>query len=116
MFSLIVAYCRNRGIGLDNKMPWPRLKKDLENFYNITTEVHGKNKLNAIIMGRKTWESIGSKPLKERVNIIISKTLQPSTDQKDLVKIFSSIDEALEFCKKNKGIESTFVIGGESIY
>ena len=57
MLKLIVANCRNGGIGKNNMLPW-NLKPDLNRFKKLT--VGEKN--NAIIMGKNTWESIGSKP------------------------------------------------------
>ena len=66
-FKIIVAATKKFGIGLNNKLPW-RIPEDLKHFSKTTI---GKGN-NAIIMGRKTWESIGSKPLPKRHNIIIS--------------------------------------------
>lgn len=113
MFSIVVAYCKNRGIGLDNNLPWPRLKQDMKFFQDLTTKTKSEGKKNAIIMGRKTWESIGSKPLQGRVNIIISRTKKYKGD---FHGTFDCIDNALEYCKNKPEIENTFVIGGSSIY
>ena len=67
-FDLVVARSINRGIGKNNALPWD-LSPDLKMFKKITTSSpHG----NTIIMGRKTYESIG-KPLPQRLNIVISK-------------------------------------------
>lgn len=68
-FDLIVAKTISNGIGLNNKIPW-KLSKDLKMFKNITTS---GNEKNAIIMGRKTFESINKKPLPGRTNIILSR-------------------------------------------
>ena len=68
-FDLIVAKTINNGIGLNNKIPW-KLSKDLKMFKKITTS---GNEKNAIIMGRKTFESINKKPLPGRTNIILSR-------------------------------------------
>ena len=65
MLKLIVANCRNGGIGKNNMLPW-NLKPDLNRFKTLT--IGEKN--NAIIMGKNTWKSIGSKPLKHRKNIV----------------------------------------------
>lgn len=68
MKAIVVAYDRNRGIGADNDLLWMRdLPADLKNFKKLTT---GKS----IIMGRKTFESIGSRPLPDRQNIVLSRT------------------------------------------
>ena len=100
--SLIVALSSNRVIGLDNKMPW-HLSADLKRFKQITMG-------NPIIMGRKTFESIG-KPLPGRSNIIISH----NTDyQQDGCLVFGSLDAALRHaCMESARV---FVIGGASLY
>ena len=64
--SMIVAYGQNREIGLKGDLPWGRsLTADLANFKRLTTG-------GSIIMGRKTFESIGSRPLPNRENIVLS--------------------------------------------
>ena len=70
--ELIVACTKSGGIGKNQTLPW-RIKKDMALFKKITLECpEGYN--NVVIMGRKTWESIPEKfrPLKDRVNIILS--------------------------------------------
>jgi dihydrofolate reductase len=68
MKSAVVAYDRNRGIGADNDLLWMRdLPADLQHLKQLTT---GKS----IIMGRKTFESIGRRPLPNRQNIVLSRT------------------------------------------
>ncbi len=113
MFKIIVAYDKNRGIGLNNTLPW-KIKADMEYFKNITTLTKNKKKTNVVIMGRKTWLSIPVKfrPLKNRINIILSKTLSDPN-----LIIMRSIDDVLNYVLTNKKkIESCFVIGGETIY
>ena len=66
IISHVVAFSENLVIGIDNKLPW-NLPKDLQHFKNYTIN-------KSIIMGRKTYESIG-RPLPNRNNIVISKTL-----------------------------------------
>jgi dihydrofolate reductase len=99
--SLIVAMATNRVIGLNNKMPW-HLSADLKNFKKITMN-------SPILMGRKTFESIG-KPLPGRKNIIISRN--PNYQQEGCL-IVNSVDEALSACQNE---EEVFIIGGASIY
>ena len=67
MINIIVAYCKNRGIGICNRLPW-YLPQDLKRFKLLTTGDE-----NSIIMGRKTWESLPVKPLPKRKNIIVSR-------------------------------------------
>jgi dihydrofolate reductase len=74
-FSVVVGICKqNRGIGIDGKMPW-RLRADMAYFKQVTRSTHDPLKRNAVIMGRKTWESIPSKfrPLDDRLNVVISR-------------------------------------------
>ena len=73
--NLIVAACgKSLGIGLNGELPW-RLKSEMKYFSETTTKTKDPSKINAVIMGRKTWESIPMKfrPLKNRYNIILSR-------------------------------------------
>ncbi|MGR9014523.1 MAG: dihydrofolate reductase [Gammaproteobacteria bacterium] len=99
--SLIVAMASNRAIGLDNQMPW-HLSADLKKFKKITMGT-------PILMGRKTYESIG-RPLPGRTNIIISRN--PSYNQPGCL-VFDDIDRALASCGEAK---EAFVIGGADFY
>lgn len=67
-FDIVVARCVNNGIGVNNSIPW-KLSNDLKMFKKITTS---GNERNSIIMGRKTFESIGKKALPNRTSIVIS--------------------------------------------
>ena len=99
-YSVIVAVNENLVIGKDNKLPW-HSSEDLKYFKRITSD-------NVVIMGRKTYESIG-KALPNRVNIVISNT----TTYDDGITV-NSFHEALnEASNYNKEI---FVIGGASLY
>jgi len=105
--ALIVAYAQNLVVGIDNKLPW-HLPEDLKYFKRITT---GK----AIIMGRKTYESIG-RPLPNRTNIVISRN--PSFNA-DGVEVVSSLEAAIEHAENVNlinGEEEVMVIGGAAIY
>jgi len=99
--SLIVAMASNRAIGLNNQMPW-HLSADLKKFKKITMG-------SPILMGRKTYESIG-RPLPGRTNIIISRN--PSYSQPGCL-VFNDTDKALESCRD---AEEIFVIGGSELY
>lgn len=100
--SLIVAYDENKLIGANGKLPW-HLTDDLKNFKKITL---GKT----IIMGRKTYESIGSKPLTGRNNWVLSKTL----NNDDAVVCFTTWEAMLQEAKKLN--HDWYIIGGESLY
>lgn len=63
--NAILAHDDNYGIGKDNDLPWPRNAADLKWFRECTIG-------HVVVMGRKTWESIGSKPLPKRINVVVS--------------------------------------------
>ncbi len=92
----------NNGIGVDNQLLW-YLPKDLKHFKEITTR-------HPIIMGRKTYESIG-KPLPNRTNIVVSRKKDWFEEG---VLIVGSLKEAIKFAKKID--EKIFIIGGGNIY
>lgn len=102
MMKLIVAKASNNVIGDNNKLIW-HLPNDLKNFKALTTD-------HPIIMGRKTYESLG-RPLPNRTNIIITRDAN-FIDEK--VVITYSLEEAIEKAKTIK--EDYFIIGGGEIY
>ena len=102
---IIAAIANNGVIGRENKLPF-KLKDDMKIFKQLTTG-------NAVIMGRKTFESMGSKPLPNRNNSIVSSTLPKSIDGK--FEVFSNLNSAI---LANETIDSkpVFIIGGKSMY
>ncbi len=114
--NIIVAVDKNFGIGSDQTIPW-NIPEDREHFKRITTTVHDTTKINAVIMGRKTWESLPNqyRPLPGRLNIIISNTMKSNSDIDPEVIIVSSFDEAIAETQ-SEFVEQTFVIGGEQVY
>jgi dihydrofolate reductase len=98
---LIWAQDENGGIGKNGLLPW-HISEDLKNFKKITLNL-------PIIMGRKTWDSLPSKPLPNRRNIIFS------TNIHDGLEIYQSIQECIKSLEKDH-IEKVFIIGGRSIY
>lgn len=100
--SMIVAYGKNWEIGLNNQMLW-HISEDFKNFKTITSGHH-------ILMGRKTFESIG-KPLPNRTSIVLSK----KGFSQDGVHSFSDVQDAFNFARKNAE-EELFIIGGANIY
>ncbi|PJJ79602.1 dihydrofolate reductase [Mucilaginibacter auburnensis] len=98
--TIVVAIAQNHAIGKDNKLLW-HLPNDLKHFKNITTG-------GTVIMGRKTYDSVG-KPLPNRRNIII-------TRQKINIEgceVVNSLDEAVDLCKTEQEV---FIVGGAEIY
>ncbi len=100
LISLVVAVAANNAIGKNNQLLW-HLPADLKHFKQITTG-------HTILMGRKTFQSIG-KPLPNRRNIIISRTKTQIAG----CEVSSSLEEALFLTDKN---EEVMVIGGATIY
>ena len=104
MVSIIVAMTRERIIGNNGKLPWD-IPEEL-NLFRATTRD------STVIMGRKTFESIG-RPLPDRNNIVVSKKLSYVTG----VDVCRSVEEAVEKAKTYKThIRGTFVIGGADVY
>ncbi|KAK1640404.1 dihydrofolate reductase-like domain-containing protein [Colletotrichum phormii] len=134
--TLIVAATRNMGIGAKGGLPWTGLKKEMAYFARVTKRLPPQapsDARNAVIMGRKTWDSIPPRfrPLKGRLNIVISRSHPASLDSvatdfdKDAVKV-SSLDQALAFLRSDAftgdgaaagaKLGRVFVIGGAQIY
>jgi dihydrofolate reductase len=99
--SIIVAMSSNRVIGVNNTLPW-HLSEDLKHFKSLTTG-------HTIIMGRKTYESIG-RPLPNRRNIVISRNMEASYEGAEVVH---SIENAFSISRNDNEV---FVIGGSNIY
>ncbi len=100
---LVAAIGKNREIGKNGKMPWD-LPDDLKHFRHVT---EGK----PVIMGRKTYESIG-RPLPKRTNIVVSRDPDLKIEG---VHTATSLEEALEIAKKENP-EEACIIGGAQIY
>ena len=102
MISFIWAMDQNQLIGKDNGLPW-RLPEDLK-FFKKTTNGH------AIVMGRKTFDSIG-KPLPNRENVILTRN---TVFQQEGCLVMHSVQEILEWSKEKGG--EIFIMGGREIY
>jgi len=108
---IIAAISENMVIGKNNAIPWS-LKKDMAHFKEMTNGW-------PCIMGRKTWASLPKKPLPGRLNIVISESItdlcyqEPALSPNHDVKIFHSLQSAIEYCS---GYEKIFICGGETIY
>lgn len=129
---LIAALAENGGIGYEKNLPWPRkLSIDMTFFRFITSETEWNfenandiifandnacmNSKNAVIMGRKTFESVcslGIPPFKNRINIVLSSNKLEYSD----VHSFKDFDNALDFVVNSKHIKHCFVIGGGQMY
>ncbi len=104
ILSLVVAASTNNAIGLNNQLLW-RLPNDMKFFKNTTWAM-------PVIMGRKTFESMGSKPLQGRLNIIITRQLGWKAEGTTVVH---SLGEAAKAASE-LDYKEAFVIGGGEIY
>ncbi len=105
--ALICAMAENRVIGINNSLPW-HLSEDLKNFKRTTMG-------NSIIMGRKTWESIG-RALPGRTNIVVS--TNPDYEAEG-TRVVNSLEEATKLAESISiidGSEEAFIIGGAGLY
>lgn len=100
----IVAVDANNGIGINGNLPWPKLKEDMAWFKSQT-----ENQI--VLMGSKTWKSLGKTPLPNRVNGVVSRHLQSSAHYN-----FFTPKYGLEFFTRIFPSKTVFVIGGQQIY
>lgn len=112
--NLIVAFCKNNGIGNENSIPW-KISSDLKKFKKYTSPKQNMQS-SAIIMGKNTYNSI-KKPLVNRDNLILSSTLNidETFDNKNIVKSFSKVEKIEDFIKL-KNYDEVWIIGGSKIY
>lgn len=99
---LVVAMAENRVIGRDGDLPW-KISADLKHFKAVTLG-------HPIVMGRKTWESIGAKPLPGRRNIVVTRNADYETTGAERV---ASLDEAYALLRDERTV---MIIGGGQIY
>ena len=129
----IACVSSNNSIGFKNSLIF-NISEDLKFFSHMTKTTKDINKKNAILMGKKTFESIGLRTLPGRINCVISTKLtfdnfqnyyyenKPDSNRQDYIpnnsslKFFKSILDCLEYLREDSNIESIFVIGGEQIY
>ena len=107
IISHLVALSNNFVIGVNNDLPW-KLKKDLQHFSAYT-----QNK--AIVMGRKTFESIG-RPLPNRKNIVISSSLESQEGLEVVPSLNQAIEVASQWNKDNSAGEEIVLIGGGYVF
>lgn len=106
----IVAMSQNRAIGKDNQLPW-HISEDLKHFKKYTNG-------GIVIMGRKTFESMGAKPLPNRTNFVITTNLDYQVEDKSVI-IMHNLDDALTQAASlahGKGLSTIWIIGGEKIF
>jgi len=108
-FDVVVAADLDWGIGKDQSLPWPKLRGDLRHFKRITSTA-SPGRRNAIVMGRKTWQSkeVAERALPDRLNVVVSRSelAVPAG-----VIAARSLDEALAV----RDVETVFVVGGAGV-
>ncbi|KAL0637125.1 hypothetical protein Q9L58_003948 [Maublancomyces gigas] len=114
---IVAATTQTLGIGKSGALPW-RLKKEMAYFARVTKRIIPTSEVsttkNAVIMGRKTWESIPSRfrPLPERINVVVSRG-----EGTGVGAIWAkSLDDALKALDKDAGVGKIFIIGGAQLY
>ncbi|MED6208168.1 hypothetical protein PIB30_042621 [Stylosanthes scabra] len=119
-YQAIVAATRDMGISKDGKMPW-NLPTDLKFFQEITTTTSDPGKKNAVVMGRKTWESIPpeKRPLSGRLNVVLTRSGSFDIATAENVVICGSLSSAMELLAASPyclSIEKVFLTGGGEIF
>jgi len=94
------------GLGYENKL-LAHIPEDLKRFKQLTTG-------HAVIMGRKTWDSLPKKPLPDRLNLILTRQ-RDFVFTHEKVHVMHNIEDAFAFCEANR-VEKAFIIGGGEIY
>lgn len=125
VISVVAALLPDMGIGFQGTLPW-RLSKEMKYFKQVTTNTFDSSKCNAVIMGRKTWESIPKRfrPLPNRLNVVISRSFT-----EHLVAESFNVENSLNYYKINSiqgairelnrahpNLERIYIIGGGEIY
>jgi len=123
-FSVIVAACKQtHGIGVAGQLPWS-LRGDMQFFKQLTRSTQDPLKRNAVVMGRKTWQSIPERfrPLDDRLNVVLSRNAdaKKAYDIPDKVVLADSLEGALgqlnAACELGSTVETVYVIGGSTLY
>lgn len=107
-FDIVVAADLDWGIGKASGLPWPKLKGDLAHFKRITCS----GATNAIVMGRKTWQSteVAGRPLPRRLNVVITRGELAVPEGVAVARSLAAALDAARSC------EATFVVGGAEIF
>jgi dihydrofolate reductase len=108
-FDVVVAADLDWGIGKARGLPWPKLSGDLQHFKRVTCAAP-EGQRNAVVMGRKTWQSreVAGKPLPRRLNVVITRG---SLAVPDGVVVARTLDEAVAV----GGVATVFVVGGAGV-
>lgn len=114
MFSIFAKGIKNNAFGYKNGLPWKKIKKDLDFFKNTTINFNKNENLNLVLMGRKTFESLGFY-LKSRTNIVVSKEDRNLEINNNLQFIPNLNMSSLKYLQNKYNPGSLFFIGGAEI-
>lgn len=112
-FEIVAAICHGRGLGKDGKIPWS-CPQDMDYFKQLTLDSKPSTR-NAVVMGRRTWESLRG-PLKGRLNVVITRDYRASEYQIPNVAAFPSLLHAHIWLDEQCDVDRKFVIGGQELY
>lgn len=107
-YNVIAAVCHGGGLGREGRIPW-HVPEDLRLFARVT-KGDGRN---AVVMGRKTWESLPRRPLPGRANLVL--TTKADYDTGGAATVFSDIDSLQAHCAQAE-YETVWVAGGAQVY
>lgn len=116
--DLVLAVDEAWGIGKDGGLPWPKLSADLRHFKEVTSAAP-EGKRNAVVMGRRTWESkeVAGRALPRRRNVVL--TRRPLQAPEGVLVVSAeerALDRALDELAAQDDLGSVFIIGGAEIY
>lgn len=112
-FCAILACSNDMCIGANNDLPWPHLRSDMRWFAKLTKFTDSPQQKNAVIMGRRTWESLPVCPLKNRINIVVSSSMHKVNWGG--AYFVNSLEEALEYAE-SRSAQRVFCIGGAQLF
>lgn len=111
--TIVVAFDEERGIGKGGDIPW-FIKGEMAWLAGFTkARTNESSNLNALVMGRTTWESLPKRPLPEREHLVISRTMDESEPG---CRVYRDLDSALQYLNDKGGVENAFIFGGSQIY
>lgn len=113
-YDVVVAADLDWGIGKDSGLPWPRLRGDLAHFRRITSTAADGHR-NAIVMGRKTWQSkeVAGRPLPNRLSVVVTRTALAVPDG---VLTAASLPHAVAAARADATVDQVFVVGGGQLF
>lgn len=119
-FSIILAVDDNNWLWKNNDLAW-RIKSDMKFFRDVTSKTQDLAKHNAVIMWRKTWDSIPKKfrPLPQRINCVLTRKIHTESTRSqidDFVLYFNSLEHCLDELNTKDNIEEIFIIWGSQLY